>query len=248
MDYTTEHLSAFESLKMKVEAILFTSEGPLEAGEIRAWIGHDISLADVRLALHALSRDYENRAFELFIHDNRYQIRTRLEHLDLIKKQHVGKARSLSKNSLETLAIIAYRQPVTRAQINSLRGLDSSSIILALKEKDLIYPSGTRKEVGNPIEYKTTDKFLEIFGLTSLKDLPSLRSLQMNADDQRKAIDTLKSLEQVQESENSESETTTTEVVENAHEEPEPSKIIEENSSHSPEIDESTKTLEQTQS
>lgn len=196
MDYTTEHLSAFESLKMKVEAILFTSESPLEAGEIRSYIGHDISLADIRLALHALSRDYANRAFELFIDNNRYQIRTRMEHIDLIKKQHVGKARSLSKNALETLAIIAYRQPITRAQINALRGLDSSSIIMALKEKDLIYASGTRKEVGNPMEYKTTDKFLEIFGLGSIKDLPSLRSLQMNPDDQRQAIDALKSVEQ----------------------------------------------------
>ncbi len=206
MDYTTEHLSAFESLKMQVEAILFTAEKPLEAGEVRLFIGHDISLADIRLALHSLSKDYANRAFELFIHDNRYQIRTRMEHLDLIKKQHVGKPRNLSKNSLETLAIIAYRQPVTRAQINALRGLDSSSIILSLKEKDLIYPSGTRKEVGNPIEYKTTDKFLEIFGLTSVKDLPSLRSLQMNVDDQQKAIDALKSIENLPPEEAAESE------------------------------------------
>jgi len=198
MDCTTEELSAFESLKLEVEAILFTAERSLEAGEIRILIGHDTSLSDIRLALHGLSRDYENRAFELFIHDNRYQIRTRLKYLDLIKKQHAGKSRTLSKNSLETLAIIAYRQPVTRAQINTLRGLDSSSILLSLKDKDLIYASGIRKELGNPIEYKTTLKFLEIFGLNSLKDLPSLRSLQMNPDDQQKAIDTLKSLEHVE--------------------------------------------------
>lgn len=198
MDYTDEKLSAFEALKLKVEAILFAADGFLDAGTIRSIIGSDMPIADIRLAIHSLSRDYASRTFEIFEENNRYQLRIKDEYVPLIKKLYLGKAKNLSKNALETLAIIAYRQPVTRAQINALRGLDSSSILVALKEKELIYVSGTKKEVGNPIEYKTTEKFLEIFGLRSLKDLPSLRSLQMNPDDQQIAIDALKSLEQNQ--------------------------------------------------
>lgn len=197
--------SLFNLLKSKVEAILFVSDAPLEAGEIRAWIG-EVSLSDVRMAIRALAFEYEDRAFEIIENGNKYQIRTRIEHLPLIKKQYAGKARSLSKNALETLAIIAYRQPVTRAQINTLRQVDSSSIVQTLKDKDLIYASGTRKEVGNPLEYKTSQKFLEVFGLSSLSELPSLRSLQMNLDDQKKAAIALNSLEDKQEKETTASE------------------------------------------
>ncbi len=186
--------STFDQLKSKVEAILFVADSPLEAGEIRNWIG-EVSLADIRMAIRALAFEYEDRAFEINEHANKYQIRTRNEYLNLIKKQYAGKARSLSKNALETLAIIAYRQPITRAQINALRQVDSSSIVQTLKEKDLIYASGTRKEVGNPLEFRTTQKFLEVFGLSHLNELPSLRSLQMNMDDQKKAAMALSAIE-----------------------------------------------------
>lgn len=192
--------STFEELKLKVEAILFTSDTPLEAGEIRTWVG-EVPLSDVRMALRALGREYENRAYELVEHANKYQLRTRGEFVDLIKKQYGGKARSLTKNALETLSIIAYRQPVTKAQINAIRQLDSSSIVQTLKDKELIYVSGTRKEVGNPLEYKTTEKFLEIFNLKNLSELPSLRSLQMNLDEQKNAADALKSLQETQDEE-----------------------------------------------
>ncbi len=205
-DAIVSNKSLFETLKSKVEAILFVADSPLEAGEIRSWIGGEVSLSDVRMALRALAFEYEDRAFEIIENGNKYQIRTRIEHLSLIKKQYAGKARSLSKNALETLAIIAYRQPVTRAQINALRQVDSSSIVQTLKDKELIYASGTRKEVGNPLEYKTSQKFLEVFGLSSLSELPSLRSLQMNLDDQKKAAIALNSLEEQQEKETSASE------------------------------------------
>jgi segregation and condensation protein B len=189
--------SLFEELKLKVEAILFATDTPLEAGEIRSFLG-EIPLSDVRMALRALGREYEKRAYELVEISNKYQLRTRIEFIDLIKKQYGGKARSLTKNALETLSIIAYRQPVTKAQINAIRQLDSSSIVQTLKEKELIYVSGTRKEVGNPLEYKTTEKFLEIFGLKNLSELPSLRSLQMTLDEQKNASDALKSMQETQ--------------------------------------------------
>jgi len=190
--------SNFDELKLKVEAILFAAEAPLDAGEIRLWLG-EVPLTDIRMVLRALSREYEHRAFELQEIENRYQLRTRPEYTDLLKKQHAGKARSLSKNALETLSIIAYRQPVTRAQINAIRQVDSASIVQSLKDKELIYVSGTRKEIGHPLEYRTTEKFLEIFGLRSLDDLPNLRSLQMTFHDQHLALAALKNAEQAPE-------------------------------------------------
>ncbi len=186
--------SFFEELKLKVEAILFVADGPLDAGEIRAILG-EVSLPDVRMCLRALSLEYVHRAFELFEKDNKYQMRTRDRFVDVIKKHYSGKPRALSKNALETLSIIAYKQPVTKAQVNAIRQLDSSSIIQTLKEKDLIYVSGTKKEVGNPMEYKTTEKFLDVFGLSKISDLPSLRSLQLNLDEQKQALDALKSMD-----------------------------------------------------
>jgi len=185
--------SVFDELKLKVEAVLFVSDTPLEAGEIRASVG-EVALSDVRLALRALVREYEHRAFELVENSNKYQIKTREKYIDLVKKQYAGRPRSLSKNALETLSVIAYKQPITKAQINALRQLDSSSIIQTLKDKELIYVSGTRKEVGNPLEYKTTDKFLEVFGLKKISDLPNLRSLQLNLDEQKHVTDVLKSI------------------------------------------------------
>jgi len=190
--------SQFDDLKLKVEAILFAAETPLEAGEIRSLLG-EISLSDIRLAIRALIRDYENRAFELFENGNKYQIKTKEKYLDLVKKHYSGRPRALSKNALETLSIIAYKQPITKAQINSLRQLDSSSIIQTLRDKELIYVSGTRKEVGNPLEYKTTEKFLEVFGLKKLSDLPNLRSLQLNLDEQKQVSDALKSIDRPEE-------------------------------------------------
>jgi segregation and condensation protein B len=183
----------FDHIKLSIEAVLFTSHAPLDAGEIRLYLG-EVSLSDVRMGLRALSREYESRAFELVEIENKYQIRTRAEFMDVVKKQHTDKPRTLSKNAFETLAIIAYRQPVTKAQVNALRQLDSSSIIQSLREKGLIYVSGTKKEVGNPMEYRTTEKFLEVFGLKSLSELPSLRSLQMNLDEQKHAAEVLKTL------------------------------------------------------
>lgn len=195
--------SHFEELKLNVEAILFASDSPLEAGEVRSLLG-EVSLSDVRLVLRALVKEYEHRAFELIEVGNKYQIRTRDKFLDVVKKHYTGKPRTLSKNALETLAVIAYKQPITKAQINALRQLDSTSIIQTLREKELIYVSGTRKEIGNPLEYRTTEKFLEVFGLQKLSDLPSLRSLQMNLDEQKQVKEALQSLEPVADSETQE--------------------------------------------
>ena len=180
----TSERSAFAQLKAQVEAILFAADAILELSEIRNLIPES-SIADVRLALKDLTRDYEGRAFTLFESGNKYQLRTREEFAEIVRKQFSAKPRTLSKSALETLAIVAYRQPCTRAEVSAIRQVDSSSIMTSLKERDLVCVAGQRKEVGSPLEYRTTQKFLEVFGLAALKDLPSLRSLQMKPDDQR---------------------------------------------------------------
>jgi segregation and condensation protein B len=186
-------ISPFEELKKQVEAILFAAEHAMEVAEIRNVIG-EVSLSDVRLALKDLMADYSHRSFFLFECGGKYQLRTRPEYAELVRKQFVSKPRSLSKSALETLAIVAYRQPVTRSEVNTIRQVDSSSIMTALKEKDLIAVAGQRKEVGSPMEYKTTQRFLETFGLKNLSDLPSLRSLQMKPEDQEQMAQALASL------------------------------------------------------
>lgn len=183
-------ISPFEELKKQVEAILFAAENAMEVSDIRNIIG-EVSLSDVRLALRDLMADYQPRSFFLFECGGKYQLRTRPEYAELVKKQFASKPRSLSKSALETLAIVAYRQPVTRSEVNAIRQVDSSSIMTALKEKDMIAVAGQRKEVGSPMEYKTTQRFLETFGLKSLADLPSLRSLQMKAEDQEQMAQAL---------------------------------------------------------
>lgn len=173
-------LSPFELLRMQIEAILFSAESALEVPEIRHVLGPEVPLADVRMALKDLALDYSDRAFFLFECGGRFQLRTKPEYAEIIRKQFSNKPKSLSKSALETLAIVAYRQPVTRAEVNAIRSVDSSSILASLKDRELIYVSGTRKEVGSPMEYRTTQKFLEIFGLSELSQLPSLRSLQVD--------------------------------------------------------------------
>lgn len=183
---------AFDELKLKVEALLFAADRPLEVVEIREFIGN-VSLTDVRLALKDLGHDFETRSVQIIEMGRRFQLRTRSNYTETVSQLFAGRPRSLSRAALETLAIVAYRQPVTRAEVNALRQVDSSHLISALKEKELICASGTRKEIGNPVEYRTTPKFLNVFGLASLDDLPRLRSLQMNPDD---AAEVRKALEQ----------------------------------------------------
>jgi segregation and condensation protein B len=187
------NLSPFEQLKRHVEAVLFAAEGLMDLSEIRTCLG-EVAREDVRMVLKDLSKEYEGRSFFLFETGGRYQLRTRPEHAEIVSKQFHAKPRSLSKAAIETLAIIAYRQPTTRAEINAIRGTDSSSIVASLKDKDLIAVGGQRKEVGSPLEFRTTSKFLEVFGLATLKDLPTLRSLQMNTEDQKQVAATLAEL------------------------------------------------------
>jgi segregation and condensation protein B len=166
------------SLKLKIEALLFAADAPLNMTTLCRLIGE--SIEKINLSIKELHEDYLFRSFQLYEWGGHFQIRTREEYKSLVQKLFISKPRHLSKASLETLAIIAYRQPITRIEINLLRQADSSALLSSLKEKNLVRISGHRKELGNPIEYSTTDEFLSVFNLTSLQELPKLKNIQMN--------------------------------------------------------------------
>lgn len=182
-------------IKLQIEALLFAADESLSLKDIRACLPN-YSAKEILKSLEELSRSFENRAFELHVHNEKYQLRTKIEYGEILKKRYAHKPRPLSKSALETLAIIAYKQPVTRAQISTLRQVESASIIQNLKDKGLIYASGFKKEIGNPIEYKTTEKFLDVYSLNSLEDLPKLHSLQMNHEERDRIQKNLSLLEE----------------------------------------------------
>jgi segregation and condensation protein B len=192
--------SPFELLKLRIEALLFSCEGGLSLDELRNALGDEtLAAQDVRLALKDLSLDYAARSFCVLEIESKFHLRTKPEFGPTVQNLFTSKPRQLSKLALETLAVVAYRQPVTRADVNAIRTVDSSSIMTTLREKGLIDVSGTRKGPGNPAEYRTTSKFLEIFGLKNLEELPSLRSLQMTLEQQERAAEALQRVAEISE-------------------------------------------------
>jgi segregation and condensation protein B len=124
--------------------------------------------------------DYETRqgGFYLNLVAGGYQIRTRPEYMEYIKRLLQPKPQRLSKAALETLAIIAYKQPVIRADIEHLRGVDCGGVLRVLLERKFIRVLGRKEIPGRPLIYATTKRFLEVFGLKNLKDLPTPKEIE----------------------------------------------------------------------
>lgn len=140
-----------------------------------------ISRADVLEALQQIERDYrENHERGILLVEvaNGWQFRTRPENAAVIRGYLPAKPTKLSKPSLETMAIVAYRQPITRAEIDGIRGVDSGGVLKTLLEKNLVRIVGKKDEPGKPILYGTTQEFLELFQLKSMKDLPTLKEFR----------------------------------------------------------------------
>ncbi len=164
-----------ETTERAVEALLFAASGPLSAAELAYRLPED---ADVGKALASLRARYADRGVTLECINDRWQFRTSAD-LGYLMVEEREEPRKLSKAALETLAIIAYHQPVTRAEIESIRGVGLSRGTLdVLHEMDLIKLRGRRKSPGRPVTYGTTDTFLEQFSLPSLNDLPGLAEMR----------------------------------------------------------------------
>jgi segregation and condensation protein B len=165
-----------KSLKLILESMLYAAEKPLSAREIHSIIP-DAKIPDIKSALKVLQYEYEamGRSFSLREVANGYQFRSRSEYGPYIMKMLQRSPNRLSRASMETLAIIAYKQPILRQEIERLRGVDVGGIVRALLEKDLIRVMGRKNLPGRPLIYGTTKKFLEVFDLKDIDSLPKLK-------------------------------------------------------------------------
>jgi segregation and condensation protein B len=163
-----------DSYRAAIEALLFSTHHPLTAGRLAELIGADTT-KPVRRAVGDLNRSYElsGRAFRIEQVAGGYQMLTLPQFAAVIKKHQQKEADAkLTKAALETLAIIAYKQPILRADVEAIRGVACGEQIRGLMEKHLVKIAGRAEEPGRPILYGTNKRFLEVFGLNSLKDLP----------------------------------------------------------------------------
>jgi segregation and condensation protein B len=163
-----------DTIKALIEAILFSSDKPVMIEQIRQ-VCEDTTPQKIREVLNELSQEYINnkRGIRIVEVAGGFQMVTSEELHPLLKKFLKDKKKErLSSAALETLAIVAYKQPVTKLQIESLRKVNVDGIISSLKEMGLIRTVGRRKSPGRPYLYGTTREFLEFFGLKSLQDLP----------------------------------------------------------------------------
>ncbi|MHC4925057.1 MAG: SMC-Scp complex subunit ScpB, partial [Planctomycetota bacterium] len=171
--------NAAPSTQQILEALLFSSSEPLSTERLKEAAGPDDG-RETRSLLDSMRQSYDEqgRAFTLEEIAGGWQLLTRpvyAPHLARLKKRP-DKAR-LSSAALETLAVIAYRQPVLRTDVERIRGVACGDMIRSLMERDLVKVSGRAEEPGNPLLYGTTSRFLAEFGLRNLKDLPTARDL-----------------------------------------------------------------------
>ncbi|HPA45506.1 MAG TPA: SMC-Scp complex subunit ScpB [bacterium] len=166
-------------LKPVMEALLFVSGDPLPLRRLSEILETDLDI--VKLALDDLAADYAARpgGLQLLEVAGGYQLRTRQDHAVYVRRMLERKKKiTISGPALETLAIIAYRQPLTRAEIEAIRGVSVDGVLRSLLDKRLVKVAGVKEVPGRPNLYKTTRTFLEFFGLNSLSDLPPMEQLE----------------------------------------------------------------------
>ena len=161
-------------IEMEIEAIIFSADEPLDLETIE---GRLSSRVNVKKILENLQEEYSSRGINLVCKSNKWSFRTssELSNLNSLQKSN---ERKLSKATIETLAIIVYHQPVTRSEIESIRGVAfASNTLEILLELDWVRPAGRKNIPGKPIQYATTEKFLEHFNIEKLSDLPTVEEL-----------------------------------------------------------------------
>ncbi|MFH1208425.1 MAG: SMC-Scp complex subunit ScpB [Candidatus Omnitrophota bacterium] len=179
-----EDLQDPKKAKRVVEALIFASSKPLTPAEIRK-VTKVLTVGQIEKIVAELKEDYQRseRCFELLEIAGGYELSTRREFAPWILKIELQrKARQATQSALETLAILAYKQPLTRAEIEALRGVDTSGVLNTLMEKNFIKITGKKEVPGRPFMYGTTEKFLEHFGLKELRDLPSIDEIRQMVD------------------------------------------------------------------
>lgn len=168
-----------KSLKLIIEALLFSSDKPLTMKDIKDCLP-DTDTKDIKSALAILEHDFEalERSFELKEVAGGYQLRSRPEYGAYILRLLQSTPNRLSRAAMETLAIVAYKQPILRHEIEKLRGVDVGGILKTLMEKDLVKIMGRKDLPGKPLIYGTTKRFLEVFDLKDISDLPKMNEIK----------------------------------------------------------------------
>ncbi len=173
------------SLQNIIECLIFISKHPLTIQEISEFL-KDVEKKEITAALDELQKRWEDmgRSFVLGSVAEGYQFRTRPEYSQYIVEfnKEIKKFR-LSKAALEVLAIAAYKQPVTKIEVEKIRGVDCSSSVSILLERRFIEIAGRKEVPGKPFLYRTTNLFLETFGLKDLKDLPTVKEIEKIKED-----------------------------------------------------------------
>ena len=180
------------SIQSIIESLLFVADGPLSVDQIKKALPEADTEA-IKAALSDLKDEFDHRNGGILLHEvaGGFQFRTRPEYKEYIQRLLQPSPARLSKAALETLAIIAYRQPVMRSEIEHIRGVNSGNTIRLLLDRKLIRILGRREIPGRPMVYATTQKFLETFDLKDLKDLPTPREiddLQTSAQPNEQAL------------------------------------------------------------
>jgi segregation and condensation protein B len=167
-------------VKSAIEALLFVSGNPLSLDRLKGTI-EEATPEQIEAQMQALHREYEDRGAGIMLAEvaGGYQLATRPENSALIRKfKSVKVSAKLSKPALETLAIVAYKQPITRTEVEAIRGVNIGGIMRNLMERRLIKIVGKKDVPGKPMLYGTTQEFLQYFGLKDLSALPTLREFQ----------------------------------------------------------------------
>lgn len=168
-----------EQLKAILESLLLAADGPVSADRLKSALG-ETPRKEITDALGELQQEYERtgRGMRLAEVANGYQLRTASEHAEFVRRLTAVKAARMSRANLETLAIIAYRQPVTRAEMEEIRGVNVDGVVSTLLERRLIRIVARKDVAGKPFLYGTTREFLEAFNLKDLASLPTLQEME----------------------------------------------------------------------
>jgi len=172
-------------VKREIEALLFATDAPLSSGRLRALFSN-AEAKEITSAIEELQEDYTTAGFAFTIVEfgGGYQIATRPEYAPLVERLFKGRRYArLSRAGLEVLAIVAYRQPITRLEIDDIRGVQSSGAIATLSERNLLTVVGRSEAVGHPLLYGTTREFLSHLGLKALGQLPDLPNVGQVVED-----------------------------------------------------------------
>lgn len=168
-----------EEIKSIIESILFAYGDPISIKELNYAINEELSSKEIEIMLISLMEEYKenNRGIQIIKLENKYQMCTNKKYASFIKKiLEPKKKKPLSQATLETLTIVAYKQPITKIEIEDIRGVKCDKVIQTLIENDLIVEAGRIDKIGKPIIYKTTNEFLKLLNIEKLDDLPPIES------------------------------------------------------------------------